>query len=231
LAEQVRPEELTFEEGRFLVKLARRSVEYYFEHGRRMPLSEAGEVPEKLKRPGAAFVTITTYYGPEARELRGCIGYVFPVKSLVETVIDVAVEAAVNDPRFPPMTSDELPKVTFEVSVLGPLEPLPRKPEERLRAFTIGRHGLVVRKGPFQGLLLPEVPVEYLWDEETFLAETCVKAGLPPHCWLDEDTEVYRFAGRAWREREPLGEVEERDLSREYKSLLRKYGAEGQSRG
>ncbi|ABM80262.1 AmmeMemoRadiSam system protein A [Hyperthermus butylicus] len=221
--EQVRPDELTFEEGAYLVRLARRSVEYYFEHGKRMPIPS--DAPEGLLRPGAAFVTITTYYGPEARELRGCIGYVYPVKSLVETVIDVAVEAAFNDPRFPPMNRNELPRVTFEVSVLGPLEPLPSTPEERVKSIVIGRHGLVAKKGFLQGLLLPEVPVEYLWDEETFLAETCVKAGMPPTCWLDSDTEFYRFTSRAWREKTPMGEVEERDLRREYESLIERYGS------
>ena len=215
------PDELSFEEGVFLVRLARRSVEYYFEHGRLMPPPE--DTPARLRRPGAAFVTITTFYSYEHRELRGCIGHGIAQKPLVESVIEVAVEAAFNDPRFPPMSREELPRVTFEVTVLGPLEPLPRSPEERRRAFTIGRHGLVARRGLLQGLLLPDVPLEYLWDEETFLAETCVKAGMPPHCWLDPETEFYRYAGRAWREKEPLGDVEERDLVREYRELLEKY--------
>ncbi len=220
-AEQVRPEELSFEEGEFLVRLARRSVEYYFENRRLM--EPPPDTPPRLRRPGAAFVTIMTYYDYERRELRGCIGHVVAIKPLVESVIEVAVEAAFRDPRFPPMSRDELPRVTFEVTVLGPLEPLPSTPEERLKAFQIGRHGLVAKRGPFQGLLLPDVPLEYLWDEETFLAETCVKAGLEPGCWLDPDTEFYRFAGRAWREKEPLGPVEERDLVKEYEELLKRY--------
>ncbi len=221
MVEQVKPEELSLEEGEFLVKLARRSVETYLAKGER--IKPPSDTPEKLRRLGAAFVTITTYYGPESRELRGCIGYIFPVKSLVETVIDVAIEAAVNDPRFPPMNPGELDKVTFEVTVLGPLEPLPREPAKRSKSFTIGRHGLFAKKGILQGVLLPEVPVEYLWDEETFLAETCVKAGMPPSCWLDPEVEFYRFSGRDWREREPRGPVEERDLAKEYRELLEKY--------
>ena len=221
MVEQVRPEELSQEEGEFLVRLARRSVEAYLTKGER--IKPPSDTPERLRRLGAAFVTITTYYGPESRELRGCIGYIFPVKSLVETVIDVAIEAAVNDPRFPPMNSSEFGKVTFEVTVLGPLEPLPREPGKRPKSFTIGRHGLFAKKGILQGVLLPEVPVEYLWDEETFLAETCVKAGMPPSCWLDPEVEFYRFSGRDWREKEPHGPVEERDLSKEYRELLEKY--------
>ncbi len=217
--EQVRPEELAFEEGVFLVRLARRAVEYYFETGR--ILEPPPDTPPRLRRPGAAFVTIQVYHSYDVRELRGCIGYVKPVKPLAEAVIDVALQAAFEDPRFPPLRREELPVVTFEVSVLGPLEELPSDPLERLQAFEIGRHGLVAQQGIFQGLLLPEVPVEYLWDEETFLAETCVKAGMEPSCWLDPGTRFYRFSGRIWRERDPETKVvEERDLKRELLAKL-----------
>jgi hypothetical protein len=99
VAEHVRSEELSFEEGEFLVRLARRAVEYRFERGKKMEPSP--ETPERLRRPGTAFVTITVYHTYEHRELRGCVGYVNPVKSLVETVIDVALEAAFRDPRRP----------------------------------------------------------------------------------------------------------------------------------
>lgn len=213
MSQQVKPEELGFEDGVYLVKLARLSVEHYIERGEKPSIP--GDVSEKLRRPGAAFVTIETYYTPEKRELRGCIGYIMPIKPLVETVIDVALEAAFNDPRFEPLKREELNSVTFEVTVLGPIEPLPRDPKLRPRAFRVGIHGLFIRKGFFQGILLPQVPIEYMWDEETFLAETCVKAGLPPHCWLDEETEFYKYTARIWREREPKGNIEERDLVKE----------------
>ena len=219
MAERVRPEELSFEEGAFLVRLARRAVEYYFEHRRVMPVPE--DTPPRLLRPGAAFVTIETFHSYDVRELRGCIGYIEAVKPLAEAVIDVALQAAFEDPRFPPLRPEELSRVTFEVSVLGPLEPLPSDPEARVGAFEIGRHGLVARRGFFQGLLLPQVPIEYLWDEETFLAETCVKAGMDPGCWLDPETEFYRYSARLWRERDPeTREVEERDLREELRRLL-----------
>lgn len=219
---QVLPEELSMRDGEFLVRLARKAVEYFFEKGEKLPVPS--NTPSLLLRPGASFVTITTFYAYEHRELRGCIGYVRPVKSLVETVIDVALEAAFNDPRFPPLGREELERVTFEVSVLSPLIELPREPAARIESIMIGRDGLVAQRGVYQGLLLPEVPVEYLWDEETFLAETCVKAGLPPHCWLDRDTVFYRYYTRVWREKEPLGEIEERSLRREYEEALAKYG-------
>lgn len=223
VSDQVRPEELSFEEGVYLVRLARRSVEHYLSTNKLMKVPS--DVPPRLLRPGAAFVTITTFYDYSVRELRGCIGHVYAVKPLVKSVIEVAVEAAVGDPRFPPMEPSELDNVTFEVTVLGPLEPLPRNPRERVQGFVIGRHGLVAKRGVYQGLLLPDVPLEYLWDEETFLAETCVKAGMPPTCWLDEETEFYRFSGRVWREEKPLGGIEERDLSREYSMLLERYSS------
>jgi len=170
------------------------------------------EVPEKLKKLGAAFVTILTY--PE-RELRGCIGYVEPVKPLAQTVMEVAVAAATQDPRFPPMSPGELDHVVVEVSVLGDHTPF-RPARRALPYIRIGETGIIIRRGPFSGVLLPEVPVEYCWDPETFIAETCVKAGMPPDCWLDEDTEAVLYRGRTWTEVEPRGEVVERDLKREY---------------
>ncbi len=213
---QLRPEELDYADGVYLVRLARRAVEEYLRTGQRLKPSDA---PEKLRRPGAAFVTIETFYSYERRELRGCIGYIHPVKSLAETVAEVAVEAAVADPRFPPLSLDELPRVTFEVTVLGPMEPLSSDPKKRVEEVKIGVHGLLARSGLLQGLLLPQVPVEYGWDAETFLAETCVKAGMPPHCWLDSLVEFYRFTARLWREKEPGGEVEERNLLEELKRM------------
>ena len=211
----IHPSEVTLEEGGFLVRLARRAVEEFLETGRR--IKAPGDTPGKLRRPGAAFVTIETFIDEDSRELRGCIGYIEPIKPLVETVIDVAIEAAVHDPRFPPMTGSEAGMVTFEVSILSEKEPLPSSPEERPRSIVIGRHGLIVEKDAYRGLLLPQVPVEYGWDEETFLAETCVKAGMHPTCWLDPDTRFYRYEARIFREKRPRGEIEERDLEAEYR--------------
>jgi len=218
LGEPVDPEELTDEEGVELVRIARRAVEYWFEEGRRLEAPRG--LPERLYRPGAAFVTIETYYSPDRRELRGCIGYVEPIKPLVETVIDVALEAAFRDPRFPPLRREELEAVTFEVSVLSKLEEAPRDRDGRVSFVKIGRDGLVVERGYARGLLLPQVPVEYLWDPETFLSETCIKAGLWPDCWLDPNTRVYRYRARLWREEYPRGPVKPRDLARELEEAL-----------
>ena len=214
----VDPEELSDEEGAFLVKIARKSVEYWFDNTKLMPLPT--DVPEKLLKKGAAFVTIEIYYGPEDRELRGCIGFIEPVKPLIEVVRDVALEAAFKDPRFPPLRRKELDLVVFEVSVLSRLEEAPKDFRERLRFVKIGRDGLVVERGWARGLLLPQVPIEYGWDEETFLSETCLKAGLWPDCWLDPKTKVYRYRARLWREERPKGEIKRRDLEDELKRLL-----------
>ncbi len=221
-AAPVDPDEVTDEVGEYLVRLARRSVEYYFEHGARMPTPE--DAPPLTRRPGAAFVTIETYLEGGGRELRGCIGYVEPVKPLVDTVIEVALQAAFNDPRFPPLARHELDTVTFEVSVLSVLEEAPRDPRGRLAFVKVGRDGLVVERGPYRGLLLPQVPVEYGWDEETFLSETCIKAGMWPDCWLDPETRVYRYRAAAWREEYPRGPVERRDMVRELEEILGRRG-------
>ncbi len=218
MSKPVDPEELTDDTGAELVRIARRTVEYWFEHRERMPAPQG--LDPVVYRRGAAFVTIETYYSEDHRELRGCIGHVIAVKPLIESVIEVALEAAFRDPRFPPLSREELDNVTFEVSVLSPLEEAPRDPAGRLGFVVIGRDGLVVERGMYKGLLLPEVPVEYLWDEATFLSETCLKAGLWPDCWLDPETRVYRFRTRAWREKWPRGPIARRDLREELRRKL-----------
>ncbi len=221
-ARPVDPEEVTDKEGEYLVRLARRSVEYYFTYRRRMPTPQ--DASAKLYRPGMAFVTIETYYGDEKRELRGCIGSTTPVKSLIDTVIEVALESAFSDPRFPPMEEHELDQVTFEVSVLSEFEYLGDTPQERISNVKIGRDGLIVDAGVAKGLLLPVVPVEYVWDRQTFLSQTCIKAGLWPDCWLKPEIKVYRFRARVWREKYPRGPIEPRDMTKEYVKKLESAG-------
>ncbi len=210
----VNPEELTLEEGALLVRVAREAIRTYLEEG--SVLEPPEDVPRKLLNYGASFVTLLKVVNGE-RELRGCIGYVKPIEPLIENVIHAAIAAATQDPRFPPLSVRELGSVIIEVSVLSEPEPVRASGKDRLKTFTIGRHGLVIRKGFFSGLLLPEVPVEFCWDNETFLAETCIKAGLYPDCWLDSDTELYRFTARTFREVSPGGDVVVRDLIREYR--------------
>ncbi len=139
-------------------------------HGIALPPEEGAR--GTLSAPGAAFVTLT-----KNGRLRGCIGYTEAVAPLFKVVQECAVAAATEDPRFPPVSSNELPSLRIEISVLTPLVPI--LPEE----VEVGRHGLMVSQGGMRGLLLPQVPVEWGWDRETFLDQTCVKAGLPPSAW------------------------------------------------
>jgi AmmeMemoRadiSam system protein A len=110
-------------------------------------------------------------------KLRGCVGYVYPVKPLWRTVAETATAAAFNDTRFAPVTPEEAPRLKIEISVLSPLVPI--APED----VEAGRHGLVVTLGSRRGLLLPQVATEYGWNARAFLEETCHKAGLPPDAW------------------------------------------------
>lgn len=121
--------------------------------------------------------------------LRGCIGTVECRQPLAEEIARAAVSAAREDPRFPPVSTDELPGLDVEISVLGPLERIdPLDPD----SIVVGRHGLVVEQGWRRGLLLPQVAPEWGWDREQFLAHTCRKAGLPPDAWR-RGADVYRF--------------------------------------
>jgi len=205
--EIIEPEDLTLEDGEFLVKLARESVEKYFVN----ETPDFSKVPEKLKRKGAAFVTIEKIIG-DKKQLRGCIGYVEPIKPLYKTIYEVALAAAFEDPRFPPVRASELPFLVYEVSVLSSIKKLIGRPEERPRLIKIGKMGLIAKKGLFSGLLLPQVPVEEGWDEETFLSYTCLKAGLSSDCWLEESVEFYYFTARVFSEEYPNGRVFEKIL-------------------
>lgn len=110
-------------------------------------------------------------------KLRGCIGYPSPVATLYQTVAETAAAAAFEDPRFYPVGSEEAPLLKIEISVLSPLKPIAAE------AVEVGRHGLVVSYNGRRGLLLPQVPLELGWDSETFLEQTCVKAGVSPDAW------------------------------------------------
>lgn len=178
------PAEFSREERRFLTALAHRAIETALAGGS----LEAGEVPERLRGARGAFTTLTL-----DGQLRGCVGYVFAVKPLFETVAETAVAAALNDFRFEPVTAKESRQLKVEISVLSPLQ------EIDADDVVIGKHGLVVTLGGRRGLLLPQVAVEHGWDRKTFLEQTCHKAGLPADAYL-EGAKIEAFTAEVFGE-------------------------------
>ena len=202
--------ELRLEEGKFLVELARKAVEEYLKS--RKKISAPENTSEKLLQPCGVFVTINTIRDGE-KELRGCIGYPYPTTPLVQAVIESAISSATQDPRFYPLSLSDLDNVVFEISVLTPPQLIEvKKPSEYLPKIMVGKDGLIVERGMFKGLLLPQVPVEWEWDEEEFLCQCCTKAGLPPDCWLLENTKIYKFQAIIFEEEKPRGEVKHKAL-------------------
>ena len=199
------PFELIDEEGKFLIQLARKTVTQYLENGKIQKPPK--ETPQKLFEQCGVFVTINSIQNGE-KALRGCIGYPYPTSPLVEAVIDSAINAATQDPRFEPITSDELGGVVFEVSVLTPPEPVKvDNPKDYVSKIKVGEDGLIIERGYRKGLLLPQVPIEWGWCEEEFLCQCCVKAGLPPDSWLTKDTKISKFKAIIFGERTPNGEI------------------------
>lgn len=172
---------LSQEEKKALKDLAYNTIKAKLE-GRSLPTLQNPR--GKLVERRGAFVTVH-----KKGQLRGCIGHVEGYRPLWETVRDMAIQAAFHDPRFPPLSLEEFPFIDIEISVLTPLERL-----RDISDIEIGKHGLVVRRGFYSGLLLPQVASEYGWGPETFLEWTCRKAGLPPDAWKSNDTEIYVFS-------------------------------------
>jgi AmmeMemoRadiSam system protein A len=157
------------QDRRLLLTLARHAVVAHVGTGVAPPAPSNGV----CARRGGAFVTLHQH-----GDLRGCIGHVEATDLLGQVIVRCAVAACSADPRFPPVTTAELPHIDIELSLLGPLEPVIEIDE-----IEVGRHGLVVEMHWHRGLLLPQVATEWQWDRETFLTQTCVKAGLPRDAW------------------------------------------------
>jgi len=215
--EVIDPNELTITEGTFLVKLARKAIETYLRDGK--VIESPPNTPEKLFKLGMSFVTILGY---PTNELRGCIGYTQAFEPLVKNVINAAIAASTQDPRFPPMSIEELDRVIIEVSVLSnPIE-ITERGTEIIKEVSIGKDGLIIDYGIYKGLLLPEVPIDYCWDEETFLSETCLKAGLEPDCWLSNKVRIFKYYTKTFREVKPGGDIIERNLKEEYEAKCKR---------
>jgi AmmeMemoRadiSam system protein A len=167
----------------FLLAVAKEAI-YAKLTGNLLPQYKVAEPVLNEKR--GAFVTLHKH-----GRLRGCIGYIVGVVPLIETVKQMAIAAAFEDPRFPPLQLEEFEHLNIEISVLTPL-----KRVKEISEIKIGRDGLIVRKGFYQGLLLPQVAEEEGWDVETFLENTCLKAGLSPDSWKDPDTVIEKFSAQ-----------------------------------
>lgn len=171
----------------FLLGLARKAIKHYLEKGKILKIQK---VDEKLKEKKGAFVTLKVN-----DQLRGCIGHPLPYKPLYETIIEVAISAATEDFRFQPLSLGELKETKIEISVLS----LP-KPVKVIQEIEVGKHGIIISKGLSKGLLLPQVPVEYDWDRETYLSHSCLKAGLDENEWKSGDCSIEIFSAQVFSE-------------------------------
>lgn len=197
---------ITLKDGNNLVKTARKIVTEYLKEGKKITLEK--EFQDNFSFRSGVFVTLNNPKG-----LRGCIGYPLPDKKLFNALEDAAISAAIEDPRFPSVKLEELDSITFEITVLTPPQTIKvNNPQEYPEKIKIGEDGLIVRFGYNSGLLLPQVPIEWGWDEQEFLEHTCEKAGLPRNCWKNPEIEVQKFQGQVFKEIDPKGNVIEEEL-------------------
>lgn len=178
-------------EKKFLLNIARHTIETYAKE-KKIPAFSASAA-ELLEKRGA-FVSLHKGY-----ELRGCIGVFTSDKPLYLTVVEMAVAASSQDPRFKPVAADELQQISIEISVLTPL-----KKTSDVSEIEVGRHGIYIIKGRNRGVLLPQVAAEHGWDRDAFLSHTCIKAGLAPDCWKDKGVEIYTFEAEIFGEKDML---------------------------
>ncbi len=196
----------TLEDGQLAIKIARTTIEH---HINKKDIPEF-KVPKHFTQNSGVFVTLNKYPN---KNLRGCIGFPEPQFPLIDALIDSAKSASSRDPRFPPVNPKELDKIIIEVSILTPPKLIKaKKPSDYVSQIKIGRDGLIVEKGLYRGLLLPQVPVEWNWDPREFLSQTCMKAGLLGDCWFDEETKIYKFSAEIFTEIEPKGEVKRKKI-------------------
>jgi hypothetical protein len=185
------PFSLSDQEKSELLALARKSVEYVVQE--KYAYEPPANASATLNQERGAFTTLK-----KGGELRGCIGYTSAAKPLYITVRDTATLAAMRDPRFSPVTASELPSLEYEISVMSPLRRV-----TDIQQIKVGQHGLLMKNGDSEGLLLPQVPVEQKWDRQTFLEQTCAKAGMRTNCWMDDDTDIFSFTAVVFGEHKP----------------------------
>jgi len=192
---------LSDNDGEILVKTARSAVTEYLKTRKKILLQE--DFKSRFSYDSGVFVTLN-----KVNELRGCVGFPTPEKKLYQSLVDAAIASATEDPRFPHVKYEELNDISFEVTILTP--PIEVKVENTLdypSKIKVGRDGLIVKWEFGSGLLLPQVPIEWGWNEEEFLNHTCEKAGASHDCWKRKETQILRFEGIVFKETSPNGNV------------------------
>lgn len=188
-------------DGEIIIKIAREAVTEYLKSRKRIILKE--DFKTRFSFNSGVFVTLNN-----STALRGCIGNPLPEKKLYQSLVDSAILSATQDPRFQSVKYDELNEISFEVTILTP--PIQVKVEDPLQypsKIKVGRDGLIVKWEYGSGLLLPQVPIEFGWNEEEFLSQTCEKAGAPSDCWKRKETMILKFEGTIFKESNPMGKV------------------------
>ncbi len=196
---------LTLDEGRIAVRLAREALACYVDTKK---ILAPEKLPPVFDEKRGVFVTLH-----EDGALRGCIGYPQPIMALGQAIVDSAINAGSRDPRFPGLRPGELKRIEMEVTILTKPEPYLGSKKRLPELVQVGRDGLIVSRGPYSGLLLPQVAPEWGFSPLEFLSQTCVKAGLPPDAWLDEDTLVQHFEAQIFAEVAPEREVFEKSFT------------------
>jgi AmmeMemoRadiSam system protein A len=181
---------LSTADKQLLLQVARESIAAQLKGKAAPPVQASSPVLEELR---GAFVSLH-----RQGQLRGCIGYIEAVKPLLQTVKEMAPAAAFQDPRFRPLQADELASLEIEISVLTPLHLIKSADE-----IKVGKHGLYIVRGLNRGLLLPQVATQYHWDRQTFLEQTCNKAGLPPDAWKEPSTQIFIFQAEIFTDHPP----------------------------
>ena len=196
-------EEISIQEGTELVRLARTSVEAYIKN------KKIFSIEKNSNKKAGVFVTL--YYinkTNDEKNLRGCIGSVFPTQNIYHSVFDAAINAATEDPRFIAINEKELDDVIFEVSVLTKPSLIQLdNTDASLSKVVIGRDGLMLESRNGSGLLLPQVPVEQKWNVRDYLSNLCYKSGAPSDAWLLPDSKLYTFCSLIFREKLPNREI------------------------
>jgi len=200
-------DEFSLEDGRILIEFARNNIEFFLENNRRILVPE--DIKEKFQGKYGAFVTLNKF-NVSGNPLRGCIGYIEPTYPLYDVIHRVSISSAIEDPRFPSVSPEEMDEIVIELSILtAPTLIKVENTNDYFNKIVIGRDGLIAERGMRRGLLLPQVPVDHdrNWDVETFLSHTCVKAWLSKDAWKEKETKIYSFQAILFEETTPRGEV------------------------